>query len=511
VLLAWLACGLAARAEVPVRTDADGELAAALRLVYDGDFAGARGRLHDLARAQPSDPAIPYLEALALEWQLEQHPQSHEHDGEVVALAERALALARSRLDRDGKDGRALLATGAAHGIESRLYLFRGDRGPASREAVRMREALLAARAAGVDVLDLDFGLGLYDYYASTLPRLFKVVAFLLRIPGGDEERGKEAIARVARGGSLFHDDEARVQMWDIYTWFEPRPDRALPWARDMWRRYPGWPRWGLKLAELLRAPLGLYEDSAAVARTILRTAEEHLHPNYQPVVAAMARVLLGEALLGQRLYAQAREAAAPACTWTAGATWVAPRAELVVGRSLEMEGEADAARAHYERAAAALDPSAARRAQLALAHPVTPGERRADRFLREAQSQRSAGRPEEAEALCLEAFRAFPADSSARLCAGRASLRAGRAEAARTLARAVLDDEDAPPHLRPQAWLLLGAASEKDHDPRAAVLWYRRAWDEPYGRAALRAEAARAIERLQPGTILEAEPPLER
>ena len=216
----------------------------------------------------------------------------------MLAFAERALALADARLGEDGRDGRALLVRGAAHGVKSRLHLFRWDRNPASREAVRMREALLAARRSGVTALDLDFGLGLYDYYADTLPRLFKIVAFVLGIPAGDRERGRAAIARVAHGGSLFHDAEARVQMYDIHTYFEQRPDRALYWIREMRRRYPGWPIWGLKLAELLREPLGLFAESEAVCREMLDTAEHHRHVNYQPVVADMARVLLAESLL---------------------------------------------------------------------------------------------------------------------------------------------------------------------------------------------------------------------
>jgi len=273
----------------------DGEARAALGLVYDGDFHGAEARLLSLALAHPDDPVLPYLQALALEWRLEQDPASRAHDAAVVALADRALGLADAGLARDPADTRALLARGAAHGVKSRLFLFRWDKGPASREAVRMREGLAAARAAGEEVPDLDFGLGLYDYYADTLPRFFKVVAFLLRVPGGDRERGLAQVARVARGGSLFHDDEARVQMYDIHSYFERRPDRALHWIREMFRLHPGWPRWGLLLAQLLGEPMGLWGESAAVARGILATAEE----GRDPVVAGMARALLAEALLG--------------------------------------------------------------------------------------------------------------------------------------------------------------------------------------------------------------------
>jgi hypothetical protein len=452
----------------------------ALDLVYDGAFRDAETRLTALAREHPDDPVLPYLQALALEWRLEQDPGSRAHDAEVLALADRSLALADVRLARSPADGRALLARGAAHAVKSRLHLFRWEKGPASREAVRMREALATARAAGTEALDLDFGLGLYDYYADTLPRFFKVVAFVLRIPGGDRDRGLAAIARVARGGSLFHDDEARVQMYDIHSYFEGRPDRAVHWIREMWRRHPGWPLWGLKLAQLLGEPMGLWGESADVAREILATAEAGRHPNYQPVVAAMARVLLAEALLGDLRVEDACAAARDAAGGAPGAAWVAARAERVRARCLDLERRAGSP------------------------------EGRAVALLARSRRLRERGDEGEAEATCLQAFQAFPASPEARLCAARESLRAGRPQAARELARAALDGE-ANAGLRPFAHLAIAQARESEGEHADALLHYRRAWDEPLGRVALRAEAAAAIRRLAPGVALPEAPPLER
>ncbi len=79
-------------------------------------------------------------------------------------------------------------------------------------------------------------------------------------------------------------------------------------------RLHPGWPLWGLRLAQLLGEPMGLWAESAAVARDILATAGEGRRPNYQPVVAAMARVLLAEASLGDLRFEEA-------CA-TAGDAW---------------------------------------------------------------------------------------------------------------------------------------------------------------------------------------------
>jgi hypothetical protein len=489
----------------------DEEYREALDLVYDGAFSAAEARLRALADAHPEDPVGPYLQALAREWRLEQAPQSHALDPEVLALAERALALADDCLRRDGGDGRALLARGAAHAIKSRLALFRVEKKDAAREAVAMREALLRARAAGVEATDVDFGLGLYDYYAETLPRLYRLLRFLVGIPGGNRERGLDAICRVARGGSLFHTTEARVQMFEILSDYERRPDGALHWIREIWRQYPGWPLWGLKLAELLRDPLGLYGESAAVAREILATAEEGRHPNYQPVVAAMARVALGEALLGDLRFEAAREAALPAERGAPEADWVAPRAALVVARSLELEGAREAALPHFRLAAAGRDARAAARARAALESPLGPRARAAARRLAEARRLRESGRIEEARARCLEALRAEPANPEARVCVAEGSLERGDTDAARALVVGIVDIEGESAWIRPRARLVLARARERAGDRERALDLYKEVWQEPLGRPELRAAAATAIRHLAPTLDLSPAPRWER
>lgn len=493
-------------AAVPVESPVDAEYRVALDLVYDGAFGAAEERLAALARAHPRDPVAPYLQALALEWRLEQAPQSREHDATVLAFSDRALALADASLDADARDGRALLVRGAARGVKSRLHLFRWERTPASREAVRMREALLAARRNGVTVLDLDFGLGLYDYYADTLPRFFRLVAFVLGIPSGDRERGRAAIARVARGGSLFHDAEARVQMYDIHTYFEQRPDRALFWMREMRRRYPGWPMWGLKLAELLREPLGLFAESGTVCRELLATVERRRHPNYQPVVADMAHVLLAESLLLDLQLDEARTHALRALAGAPAPAWRG-RAQLVVARSLDLQGEATAARPHYSAAASSADLPTSRRASQALRSPASSALVAATRLLARSRRAAQAGDALEAQRSCLEAFRLDPDVAEGRLCAARAQLHERRGAKARALARSVVESGD--PWLKPQARLVLAAALELEGARKEAAAHYRSVWEQPYARAALRAEAADALARLAPAALREP-PPFE-
>lgn len=520
--LRWVVLGLAALAPplagtAPAgersegfRHPADREYRAALDLVYEGAFRAAETRLAALSTEYSDDPVGPYLQALALEWRLEQGPPSVSLDRELLALADLSLARADARLLDDGADARALMARGAAHGVKSRHHLFRWHRTPARREAVRMRAALLEAKAGGAEGADLDFGLGLYDYYADTLPRFFRLLRVLARIPGGDRERGLDTIARVARGGSLFHDDEACVQMFDIQSYFEHRPDGALHWIRRMWQRHPGWPLWGLKLAELLR-DLGLFDESASVARAILTTAEAKQHVNYQPVVGAMARVVLGEALLLDLRPGLAREAARPVIAGVPEAGWVGPRASLVVARSFDLQGDHDAAIPHYRRVASGSDRAAAARAREALESPLTSRMCLAWQRLARSRRLHEEGRPREARALCLEALRTDPSNAEARVCVAETSLRSDDPASARALVRDVVEDDETPMWIRPRARLVLARAFEREGQEGAALPLYKKVWEEPCGRPALRAEAARAIARLAPATTLSAAPRWER
>ena len=497
LLASLLGAGPAARAgSPPVERPADAGWRAALDLVYDGAFAAAEARLQDLARENPDDPFGPYLQALALCWRIEQRPETGALDGDFERHLVRAAALANAALARDPRDGRARLALGATHAVRSRHQMLRGRRKEAAREAVRMREDLLAARALGATVKEVSFGLGLYDYYVDVLPRLVKLLRFLIGMPGGDRARGLALIGE-AREGCLFHGTEVRVQLYEIDAFYEGRPTRALAQMRALRRRYPGWPVWGLKLAEHLRDRLGLYAEGAAAAREVLETAERGAHPNYQPVVAAMARLSLGESLLLDLRLADARRTLVPALGGSPQAPALAGRARLLLGRVLQLEGDREAALAHLRLAGGSPDPGVRRGARDAASSPVPPDELRALRALALARRHREA--LEEAQALAAgeRAFAAWPKSEEARLLAAEAAFRDGGLERARDLLdRLPSQEQTDPPFVGPRARLLLAELEERRGDRGRAVKVYKEVFKEPFARDSLRERAAAGLRR---------------
>src|SRR5262249_7732331 len=140
-VLAASALAPAAATAAPSRVGApyDVEYRAVLDLLYDGRPDECLSHLRALEAEHADDPVPVYLQALALEWTLEQGAESAALDAEVMAAARRAWTAADARLRRDSADARALFARGAASGVLSRYHLFRLHRGEAARAAAQMR------------------------------------------------------------------------------------------------------------------------------------------------------------------------------------------------------------------------------------------------------------------------------------------------------------------------------------------------------------------------------------
>ena len=467
----------------------------ALQLVYAGQTDGALVRLSELAAGPPADPLGASLEGLALAWKIEQRPDSDTMDKDLHRRLDLAIALADARLRADPEDLRSLLARGAAHGVRSRLHLFRVQKRDAARAAVKMREDLMEVYRRQPGNGDALFGLGLYDYYADVLPRMAKVLRFLVGIPGGDRERGLERI-RQAEETAVFYRNEATVQLFMIDAYYEKAADRAHERIRLLRQRYPASPLWALLLARHERDQLGLYAESAAVAREIL-AAGEGREPGYGGAVAAMARVSLGESLLLDLRLADARRALLPVKDGIPEASWVGPTARLLLGRSLELEGDRDAAMAHYRRAAESPDRGVRRRAQQALASPMPAAEVRATHLLAEGRRLRDAGRSPEATEAFRGALEAWPACREAALRVAEDDIAHGRAAQARDVVEGLAAGQDPhPPWIRPWARLLLGRIHDVLGERPQAVKEYQMVFESPSGLEELRRLASEGLER---------------
>lgn len=482
---------LAAGASLP----REAECRKPLDLLYNGHMEEALQGTAALFAAHPADPLSAYVDALALVWKVEQRPEVTAFDKELERRVQRAVAVAERRLREDPHDVRALLARGGTWGVSSRYHMFRWHKSEAARDGARMRADLLAVRAQEPKNTDALFGLGLYDYYADVLPRLLKLLRVFARIPGGDRERGLAAI-EASREGAVLHRTEIQVQLYEIYAWYEKRPDRALSEIRELSLRHPGWPLWRLKLAEHLRDRMGLYAESAQVARRLLE-AEERRPAAERGAAAVLARVSLGESLLQDLRLDEARRVLLPARDGGPAGGAAGQRARLLLGRALELEGDRDGALAHYQRAAAGPDRELRKRAQAALSRSLPADEVRALHLVAEARRAREGGRAGEAATVYRQALRLWPASQEAALRVAEDDLHHGRGETARRAIEDLGRERDAtPPWVRPWIWLLRAECLDLAGERAAALDHYRKVLSDPHGQDELKQRAEEGLRR---------------
>ncbi len=492
LLAACLAVASRAPAEPAAVAERDHAYRAALDLLYDGEADAALSRLAALTRENGDDPLGATLEALALCWRLEQQPDATSLDKEFERRIARALALAAGALARDRADARARLARGAAHGVNSRFHLFRLHQREASRAAVRMREDLLAVQKQEPSSKDVLFGLGLYDYYVDVLPRMAKVLRFIVGMPGGDRRRGLQKIEEGQQ--SFLYDVEAQAQLYEIYAFYEARPDRALERIRGLHRRYPGWALWGLKLAEHQRDRLGLAE-SADVARSLLEAEERR--GRGQGAAAALARLSLGESLLRDGRTAEARQALLPLRQGLSEPPLLAARAAFLLGRSLELEGDREGAAAHYRLAAESSDRELRESSRRALRAPLSAAEVKGGLLVAGARRARETGEAAESTRLFRAALAVLPTSQEAALRVAEDDLDHGRIKAAGSLAeRLGHAKEFQPPWVRAAARLLEARLLDLAGQREEAMAAYRLVQAEPFGQEELKRQAGDGLSR---------------
>ena len=467
----------------------DGDSRRALDLLYQGRMEASLQRLAQLGQQHPQDPLLAYLQALAMVWKVEQLG-TESLDKELLRRVDHAVALADERLRVEPRDTRALMARGAAHGVRSRYHFLRLHRTGAARAGVHMREDMLALREMEPDNADALFGLGLYDYYADVLSPFAKVMRFVARIPGGDRRRGLDLIEKARP--SAWHDAEVLAQLYDIHAFWEHKPDRALAEARALRRRYPDWPLWGLRLCEHLRERMGLYGESARIAREMLAQAARG-EPNYAGQAVGLARLALGEALLLDLRLPEARaELLALADTGPNAA-----RAHLLLGRALELEGDRVGAQGHYRRAAASGDRDLRKRAEQAAASALPAPVLQGSRLLAQARRAREAGQHAAAEQLYRQALEAWPSSEEAAVRVAEADLERGDVAAARrALEKAERPDQPQPPWVGGWALLLRAQLRDLDGQRSAALAAYRKVLETPYGQRELERRATDGVRR---------------
>ena len=267
----------------------------------------------------------------------------------IFALTDEAVHEADWRLSKNPRDVDALYARGWARSLKC-TYLAMVERGFSSGFRLAMKAKDDEERVLELDpnYVDAKLVVGVYEYVVGALPWPFKLLIGFAGI-NGSKARGMELLRDCGNRG-VITSVEARTVM-ALFLRREARYEEAIQVVRSLKAQYPRDFLFCLEEANLRK-------DAGEGMRAV-ETYQEILANNAKPGYFAQARLELayfglGDALRGQRHYAQAAQAYEEAA-WTKNVgVELKLRSLLAGGQCRDLNGERQLAVRDYQAVLAA-------------------------------------------------------------------------------------------------------------------------------------------------------------
>lgn len=138
----------------------------------------------------------------------------------IILLNKRVIDIARKRISENPDDMDALYCLGGAYGNTGRAYVLNGEWWKGFWKGKKGFKILEKVVEKDPDYYDAYLGLGIYHYFTATLPKIAKVISFLLGNPKGDKEKGIREFELV-RDNSTLLAIEARKILIRVSRWEE--------------------------------------------------------------------------------------------------------------------------------------------------------------------------------------------------------------------------------------------------------------------------------------------------
>ena len=265
ILLLWFATPVAAA------LTGGATLATAYRSILSAQFDRADAEIRQACPPAPAE-ACRVLDVVSTWWRIQIDPDNRGRDRLLNERAQASIAAAEAWTRREPQSAEAWFYLAGSHAPLVQWQVLRGEPISAARNGNRVREALEHALTLNPSLVDAQFGIGIYQYYADVAPTAAKLFRWLLLLPGGDHVKGLRAIEETSRSGELMR-DEAAFQLYQIDIWYEHKPDDAIALLRSLDKRYPTNPLFLQRIAETYDNYLHDARASVAAWQTLIDRA----------------------------------------------------------------------------------------------------------------------------------------------------------------------------------------------------------------------------------------------
>lgn len=191
--------------------------------MYRLEFDKAESEFREIVKLDPQSPSGYFALAALSWWRYSQNFDNTQGDfkaieNEFMSNADKAIDLSEKLIDEGRDPDQAYFFMGSAYGLQGRWYAVQRSWWRSYTRGRKGRKFLKRCVEVNPAVYDAYLGLGIFDYYAATLPGTLGLAAKLF--VGGDRARGVEYV-KIAREKGRFFKTEARFFLIEIYSMHE--------------------------------------------------------------------------------------------------------------------------------------------------------------------------------------------------------------------------------------------------------------------------------------------------
>jgi tetratricopeptide (TPR) repeat protein len=200
-----------------------------IALMYRLEFDEAEAQFNEIIKVDTSSPAG-YFALAALSWwrysqNFDVQADFKDLEDEFMKNASAAIKVCEGRLEKKEALDQTYFFMGSAYGLKGRWYAVQRRWFKAYTNGNKGRKLLGKAVKVNPELYDAYLGLGIFDYFADTLPGVLKIPALLF--VRGDKARGISEVKQALEKGRFFS-TEARLFLIEILTRHEKNFPAAL-------------------------------------------------------------------------------------------------------------------------------------------------------------------------------------------------------------------------------------------------------------------------------------------
>jgi len=219
--------------------DFDAKAKRGIAAVYNLEFERAETEFSALAVQYPAHPAGKFFLAMIDWWKILMTIDDESLDESFVRKMDDVITLCDSLLERDPNDVSALFFKGGALGFRGRLRANRSSWIKAANDGRLALPIVQKAYKLAPQNYDILLGIGIYNYYASTIPEKYPIVKpVMVFFPEGNKAKGIEQLT-IAAEQAKFAALEAKYFLLQLSYNYERQYLRSYELSSALLKQFP--------------------------------------------------------------------------------------------------------------------------------------------------------------------------------------------------------------------------------------------------------------------------------